>query len=237
VFNDWEDSWMPRDIAGKPVLCLASGGGQQSAHFGLLGAKVTVLDLCEGQLNGDRQAARHYGYEVTTVQGDMRDLSIFDDESFDLVIQGTSIVFVPDVRPVYREVYRVLRPGGLYEVAHENPATFPASFDGTANGWDGVGYRIAEPYIGGPVRRRADGSENMLEGEPTGEFRHLLDDIFNGLIEQGFAIKGVHEEACDPAALAQAEPGSEAHRNQIIPGGFDILAQKPTAKVWKEKGT
>ena len=62
-------------VAGKDVLCLASGGGQQSAVFGLLGGRVTVVDLTEGQLVGDRQAAAHYGYEATTVRADMRDLS------------------------------------------------------------------------------------------------------------------------------------------------------------------
>lgn len=63
------------DIDGKDVLCLASGGGQQSAVFGLLGARVTVVDFSEKQLDGDRKAAAHYGYEVTTIQADMRDLS------------------------------------------------------------------------------------------------------------------------------------------------------------------
>ncbi len=47
------------DVAGADVLCLASGGGQQSVVFGLLGARVTVADLVEGQLDGDRQAAAH----------------------------------------------------------------------------------------------------------------------------------------------------------------------------------
>ncbi|MBC8235549.1 class I SAM-dependent methyltransferase, partial [bacterium] len=54
---------------GKDVLCLGAGGGQQSALFSLLGACVTVLDICEGQLEGDRKAAAHYGYDVTTIQG------------------------------------------------------------------------------------------------------------------------------------------------------------------------
>ena len=63
------------DVEGKDVLCLASGGGQQSAVFGLLGAQVTVVDFSEKQLDGDRKAAAHYGYEVTTIQTDMRDLS------------------------------------------------------------------------------------------------------------------------------------------------------------------
>jgi len=72
------------DVEGKDVLCLASGGGQQSAVFGLLGARVTVVDLAEGQLDGDRRAAAHYGYEVATIRADMRDLSCIGDESFDL---------------------------------------------------------------------------------------------------------------------------------------------------------
>ncbi len=63
------------DVDGADVLCLASGGGQQSAVFGLLGAQVTVVDFSEKQLEGDRKAAAHYGFEVTTIQADMRDLS------------------------------------------------------------------------------------------------------------------------------------------------------------------
>ena len=157
------DSIFMENLTGKNVLCLASGGGQQSAVFGLLGARVTVLDLTAGQLAADREAAEHYGYKVTTVQGDMRDLSAFADASFDYVFHPISIVFVPEVREVYREVARVLRTAGLYWVSHCNPATSPTTFDGPDNGWDGVGYRIAEPYCGGPVRLREDGSESMTE--------------------------------------------------------------------------
>ncbi len=52
---------------GKQILCLASGGGQQSAVFGLLGAEVTVVDLAQGQLDSDIKAAEHYGYDVKTI--------------------------------------------------------------------------------------------------------------------------------------------------------------------------
>ena len=99
------------DVEGKDVLCLASGGGQQSAVFGLLGARVTVVDLAEGQLEADRTAAAYYGYEVTTIRADMRDLSCIGDESFSMVYQAPSMAYVPDVRQVYAEVARVLRAG------------------------------------------------------------------------------------------------------------------------------
>ena len=214
-----------RDVHDKDVLCLASGGGKQSAEVALLGGRVTVLDLCAGQLEADKKAAAHYGYEVRTVQGDMRDLSALADQSFDHVLQGISLVFIPDVRQVYREVWRVLRPGGLYAAAHCNPATYPICFDGPDNGWDGTAYRISEPYRGGPIRMDDNGRENMTEGEPTGEHRHLLRDIFNGLIETGFRIRKVWDspwyEWFDPFP----KPGTWQHQ-RAFEAFFSVLSEK-----------
>jgi SAM-dependent methyltransferase len=218
-------------VEGKDVLCLASGGGQQSAVFGLLGANVTVLDISAGQVRGDRTAAEHYGYEVRAVKGDMRDLSAFDDTSFDLVYQPHSFSYVPDVRPVYREVHRVLRPGGLYGAGHVNPAVHAVSLgfcgsQGGAGGWDGVGYRIVDPYRGGPVFVNEAGVENMEAGEPTGEFRHFLKDIFGGLIELGFIIREVVENPCHLKEPTGEEPGSYEHMLSYVGLYFDIVAEK-----------
>jgi SAM-dependent methyltransferase len=204
------------EAAGKDVLCLASGGGQQSAVFGLLGAKVSVLDISAGQLRGDRTAADHYGYDVRTVKGDMRDLSVFGAASFDLVYQPASIGYVPDVRPVYREAHRILRPGGLYSVGHVNPAVYSLSLGfcgskGGAGGWDGVGYRIVDRYRGGAVLRNEAGVANMDEGEPTGEHNHLLKDIFGGLTELGFIIRDVAENPRHFKKPISGEPGSYEH--------------------------
>jgi ubiquinone/menaquinone biosynthesis C-methylase UbiE len=85
--------------------------------FGLLGARVTVVDLVEGQLQGDVAAAAHYGYEVVTVCADMRDLSCIGEGGFDLVYQAPSMAYIPDVRPVYAEVFRVLKQRGCIEYA------------------------------------------------------------------------------------------------------------------------
>ena len=53
-----------QNVAGKNVLCLAAGGGQQSAIFGLLGARVTVADLTQGQLE-----LGSWGHETRYVAG------------------------------------------------------------------------------------------------------------------------------------------------------------------------
>ncbi len=101
------------ELAGQEVLCLAGGGGNESVAFALLGARATVLDLSAEQLEQDRRAALHYGLEVETLRGDMRDLSALYGREFDVVTHSYSINFVPDARPVFREVARVLRRGGV----------------------------------------------------------------------------------------------------------------------------
>lgn len=215
------------DVEGKRVLCLASGGGQQSAVFGLLGAQLTVLDISEGQLRGDKLAAEHHGYEVRLVKGDMCDLSVFENGEFDLIYQPISICFVPDVQVVYKEVYRVLKPGGTYAVSHLNPSTVPVSFIGGQNGWDGVGYRIAELYMGGPILVSPDGCENMRVGEPTGEHRHLLSSIFGGLLDAGFIIREVVEDPRHLGDEPTSVPGSYEHCLSYIAEYFKIVCSKP----------
>jgi len=220
------------DINKKKVLCLASGGGQQSAMFSLLGADVTVADISRGQLNGDINAANHYGYSVKTVLCSMTDLSIFDDESFDIVHQPISICFVPDVELVYKEVFRVLKKGGLYHVDHINPATHPTSFENDVDGWDGVGFRIGSPYIGGPLRIDENGNENMTRGEPDVEFRHLFIDMFCKLTETGLRIKYIWEDernlvaSLDPQKDIKPCDGSYDGSFSVVQRYINVLSLK-----------
>ncbi len=202
------------NVKDKDVLCLASGGGQQSAVFGLLGARVTVIDIAEGQLEGDKKAAAHYEYEVKIIQGDMSDLSMFRDNSFDFVYQAPSMAYIPDVKKVYSEVARVLRSGGLYCADAQNPQS---QFIDELS-WDGRGYRISVPYA---VReKQRSENENVLE------YRHYLDEIFNGLIEYGFIIEKVEEMPADFYQDKKLKSGSWEHSLSYCPGWFAILARK-----------
>jgi SAM-dependent methyltransferase len=204
-------------VTGKRVLCLASGGGQDSAAFGLLGADVTVFDLSDVQLVRDRQAAAHHGFQIATHQGDMRDLSIFLDHSFDVVWQMYSLNFVPSVEPVFREVKRVLKPGGIYFLMFANPLVIAVDEDA----WDGNAYPLKYPYIDGEdITRhfpdwdvtRPDGSQVKLTGPH--EFRHRLSTVMNTMVKHGFVFLGLWEwirPDVDPV------PGSWAYFTQVAP--------------------
>lgn len=201
-------------VRDKDVLCLAAGGGQQSAVFGLLGARVTVIDIADGQLAADRKAADHYGYKVKTVQGDMGDLSFLKDKSFDLVYQAPSMGYAADVKKVYSEVARVLRSGGLYRADGENPLS---QFVDEST-WNGRGYCITVPYE--TKEKQRSGDKNVIE------YRHYLDEIFNGLIGCGFVIEHVEEIPREIFQSKEDRPGSWGHSLRYISGIFTILARK-----------
>jgi len=105
-------AWFPK-LAGLDTLCLASAGGQQAPVLAAAGGKVTVLDNSPRQLAQDRFVAERDGLSIITVEGDMRDLSMFSDQSFGLIFHPVSNLFVPDIRPVWRETFRVLRREGV----------------------------------------------------------------------------------------------------------------------------
>jgi SAM-dependent methyltransferase len=180
-----------QDVAGKDVLCLACGGGQQSPLFALLGARVTVLDLAEGQLEGDRAAAEHYGYEIRTVQGDMRDLSCFAEKSFDVVCQVAASSWIPDIRQVYEQVARVLRSGGLYRADFCNPVSEFRDHPDAQNGE--VPLSVKEMVY------RHDGKPDDVQ------FRHDLSEVFNGLLDTGFDLERVFDRGHWYVVLARRQ--------------------------------
>ncbi len=211
------------DVRGKDVLCLASGGGQQSAAFGLLGAHVTVLDFSATQLERDREALTHYGLDARLEQGDMRDLSRFADASFDLIWHAFSISFIPDTSPVFDEVARVLRPGGWYHLAWHNP--FVHGLDDRE--WNGTGYPLKLPYVDGQVQvdptwdvDGPDGVKRPVEGPH--EFRHILSTVINGLIGRGFVLRGLWEDYTgDPTA----QPGTWEYYLAVAPLALVLWAR------------
>jgi len=208
-------------ISGAKVLCLAASGGQQSTAFGLLGAHVTVFDLSESQLEKDEKTAEVYGFPITTVQGDMRNLHAFAPDSFDIVWLAHGINFVPDARAVINEVARVLFPGGFFRLEITNPYAH-----GLWDKWNGKGYLVTEPYVDGGEIVQEDpfwevespnGNRSKIRGPR--EFRHSLATIVNSLVTNGLRIFGLWETG---GGDSNAQPGSWKHFKSIMPPWITI---------------
>ncbi len=221
-------------VAGKNVLCLACGGGQQSVAFALLGANVTVVDISEAQLGRDRAAATHVGVALKLLQGDMRDLSALEAASFDIVYHAYSLGFVPSARDVFEQVARVLRPGGLYHFNCANPFSIGLG----EKDWNGAGYTLKHPYVNG-VEVRYDDQQWVYDRSASRapipaprEFRHTLSALVSGLVEHGFIILHLSDYSNftpDP----HAEPGTSRHLVAFAPPWLSFwTAYRPDVLPW-----
>ncbi len=184
--------WFP-ELAGLDVLCLASGGGQQGPVLAAAGANVTVFDNSPKQLDRDRQVAERDGLSIKTVEGDMADLGIFADASFDLVVHPVSNTFVPNVRPVWKEAYRVLRKGKALLAGFANPALYLFDYN-LADRTGVLQVKYTLPYSDIVSLSTEEKQRYTEEGTPL-EFSHTLEDQIGGQIEAGFVLAGLYEDA------------------------------------------
>ncbi|QEG24239.1 class I SAM-dependent methyltransferase [Mariniblastus fucicola] len=183
------DDWL-KPVAGKKILCLAGGGGQQAPILAAAGAEVTTLDNSPSQLEQDRLVASREGLAIETVLGDMRDLSAFENESFDVIVNPCSNSFVPDVNPVWKECHRVLKPGGSLMVGFINPLTHIFDYEKMEAGDLEVRHKIPYSDYDLPEAER----QALIDQDEPLWFGHSLEDQIGGQIEAGFVITGFYED-------------------------------------------
>lgn len=200
--------WFP-PLRGADVLCLASGGGQQGPVLAAVGANVTVFDNSPAQLKQDQLVAGREALNLKTVEGDAADLSRFRDGSFDLVFNPCSTVFMANVRAVWRECARVLRPGGILMTGSMNPVHYIFDLFKMDEGVLEVRHQI--PYSDLTSLPREDLDEQIEKGLPV-EFGHSLTDLLGGQLDAGFVITDMYEDYMLESPLHNYHPSYLATR-------------------------
>jgi SAM-dependent methyltransferase len=208
--------WLPGSVRDLDVLCLAGGGGWQSILYAVAGARVTVADLSPAMLRLDEQEAARRGLSVRTLECSMDDLAPLGDASFDIVHQPVSTCYVPRLRPVYAEVARVLRPGGLYISQHKQPASLQVTGRDEHDRYViGVGY-----FHNDPLPAATDESYREMG---TVEYLHRWDELVGELCRAGFVLEDLVEpRRGDP----RAKPGHFRHRGMFIPPYVRLKARR-----------
>ena len=173
------------ELKGRRVLGLASGGGQQMPVFAALGARCTVLDYSERQLESERLVAAREGYAIEIVRADMSKPLPFADASFDLIFHPVSNCYVREVRPIWRECCRVLRPGGVLLAGMDNGLNY--LFDGEDE--REVVNRLPFDPLKNPDQMA------QLERDDCGvQFSHTLDEQLGGQLEAGLILTHLYED-------------------------------------------
>lgn len=108
------------DVKEKKILDVGAGAGRLAVRLANLNAEVTALDISEVMV--DKLKAK--SYKLKAILGEAENLP-FDDNSFDVVIATFLIVHLKDLEKFFDEVYRVLKPDGLFLVTNINQRKAP----------------------------------------------------------------------------------------------------------------
>ena len=195
------------DLRGKKLLGLASGGGQQMPIFAIAGADCTVFDYSEKQLEQDRMVSERENYPIRIVRGDMSKPLPFGDGEFDVIFHPVSNVYIREVLPLWRECFRILKPGGRLLAGLDN---------GLCYALDDAEERIVR---GLPFDPMADEKllEESLASDSGVQFSHTMDEQIRGQIQAGFRILDLYEDTNGFGRLEELK----------IPTFWATLAQKP----------
>ena len=188
---------VPHDWFGKlkekKVLGLASGGGQQMPIFAALGAECTVLDYSSRQLASEELVAKREGYAIRILRADMTKPLPFADGEFDLIFHPVSNCYVAEVKPIFRECYRILKPGGILLCGLGNEVNYLVNDDETMI----VNSMPFDPLVNEDQRRQ-------LEQDDCGmQFSHTVEEQLGGQLEAGFRLTHIYGDTNGEGRLHQ----------------------------------
>jgi SAM-dependent methyltransferase len=182
---------------GETVLDLGSGGGldcflsakQVGENGHVIGVDMTPEMLERARLNAPRMEVRNVEFR----EGYLENLPV-ENDIVDVVISNCVINLSPDKPRVFREIFRVLRPGSRLAVSDTvTNGPLPESLKKDMQAWGAcvAGALDVREYVTGLVEagfsevtvQPKDGSGNELEGMPVSQ-------VFSALVTATKPVQG-----------------------------------------------
>ena len=128
--------------------------------------------------------AQREGYAIRILREDMTQPLPFPDESFDLIFHPVSNCYVQEVRPIWRECFRVLRHGGELLAGTDHFVNYIV---------DDVEERIVNALPFDPLKK-PEQMEQLQKDDCGVQFSHSLEEQIGGQLEAGFQLLELYED-------------------------------------------
>jgi ubiquinone/menaquinone biosynthesis C-methylase UbiE len=198
------------DVAGRRVLDLGCGAGENAVTMAGQGAHVIALDVSRAQLALGKRLAEATEVRVEWHESDAADLAFLRADSIDLALAAGVVHEIEDFDRLLRQVHRVLRPGSAFVFSYEHPMRLAVARDDAG--------KDVLPLGRLEVRRSYFDTAPMTviyEDEAIQVWPRTIADVFSALHRAGYRVDALLE----PEPLRTSDPGPLA----------------PTAMIWRAR--
>jgi SAM-dependent methyltransferase len=143
-----------------------------------------VLDYSSEQIKREEEAAKREGYFIRTYCADMTRPLPFEDGEFDLIFHPVSNCYIRDVLPVWRECYRVLKPGGWLLSGTDHYVNYIVDLQER---------EIVNALPFDPLKNPEQMAQ--LRADDSGvQFSHTITEQIGGQLDAGFTLVEMYED-------------------------------------------
>ncbi len=186
---------------GQLVLDIACGNGLTSRRLGRLGARVVAFDVAEEMIRFARERSSAADGDIRYFvldAGDEEGIANICEEKLDAALSNMALFDMAEIEPLFRSLYRLLKPGGCFvfsmmhpcfNQAHSALYCERAEVDGEEVNTYGVrvsGYMTPTMHKG-----------RALFGQPVPQpyFHRPLHSLLSIGLSAGFVLTGIEERA------------------------------------------
>ncbi|MBE7003938.1 MAG: class I SAM-dependent methyltransferase [Ruminococcaceae bacterium] len=127
--NELIRKYLP-DLKDRRVLLPSSGDNHAAFALAMMGAHVTSADISERQLENAAAIAERLCLDIEFICDDTMQLSHIRDQAYDMVYTSNgTLSWISDIDGMYRNICRVLKPGGYSVMYDMHPFNRPFSGD------------------------------------------------------------------------------------------------------------
>jgi SAM-dependent methyltransferase len=148
------------DLRRRRALQLGWEGPEQALELLQTGVGLVLVEPSPQAVTSARRFCEAEEMKIDLHQADVSDLAFLRADSIDVVLASSALAHVEDLRRLFRQVNRVLHPGGNFSVrvthplsaaiehSSEPPSLRRSYFDGTADAPSGRSWTVEEIFTG-----------------------------------------------------------------------------------------